>query len=84
MAAQRILTMSEEKGKKETYQINGLGPSSELMQASIEKGDTHLVCNAGGLGESTKVHPQPTTDPLDPLNWSTLQKHVILSIVMLK
>ncbi|KAL4974747.1 major facilitator superfamily domain-containing protein [Aspergillus desertorum] len=31
-----------------------------------------------------RVHPQPTSDPLDPLNWSRLQKHTILGIVMLK
>ncbi|KAL4998718.1 major facilitator superfamily domain-containing protein [Aspergillus recurvatus] len=31
-----------------------------------------------------RVHPQPTSDSLDPLNWSRLQKHTILGIVMLK
>lgn len=31
-----------------------------------------------------KVHPQPTSDALDPLNWSRLQKSFILGIVMLK
>ena len=31
-----------------------------------------------------KLHPQPTSDPLDPLNWSRLQKHTILAIVMFK
>lgn len=31
-----------------------------------------------------KLHPQPTSDPLDPLNWSRLQKHTILGIVMFK
>ncbi|KAL2830078.1 major facilitator superfamily domain-containing protein [Aspergillus cavernicola] len=31
-----------------------------------------------------RVHPQPTSDPLDPLNWSRLQKHTILAIVMFK
>lgn len=42
------------------------------------------------LGETTieqngmKTHPQPASDPLDPLNWSTLEKHTILGIVMLK
>ena len=30
------------------------------------------------------VHPQPTSDPLDPLNWSKLKKHTILAIVMFK
>jgi MFS family permease len=29
-----------------------------------------------------RLHPQPTTDPLDPLNWSSFQKHTILGIVM--
>lgn len=33
---------------------------------------------------TTKTHPQPTSDPLDPLNWSRFQKNGILSIVMLK
>ena len=32
----------------------------------------------------TKVHPQRTSDALDPLNWSRLQKNSILGIVMLK
>ncbi|KAL5343166.1 major facilitator superfamily domain-containing protein [Aspergillus crustosus] len=31
-----------------------------------------------------RVHPQPTSDPLDPLNWSRLEKHTILGIVMFK
>lgn len=31
-----------------------------------------------------KLHPQPTADPLDPLNWSSLWKHTILGIVMFK
>ena len=30
-----------------------------------------------------RLHPQPTTDPLDPLNWTFFQKHTILGIVML-
>ncbi|KAK5060151.1 hypothetical protein LTR84_010035 [Exophiala bonariae] len=34
--------------------------------------------------DGIRVHPQPTTDPLDPLNWSFFQKHSILAIVMLK
>lgn len=28
------------------------------------------------------LHPQPTADPLDPLNWSSFRKHTILAIVM--
>lgn len=29
----------------------------------------------------TVLIPQPSDDPLDPLNWSTVRKHVILLIV---
>ena len=32
--------------------------------------------------DGIRLHPQPTTDPLDPLNWSSFQKHSILGIVM--
>lgn len=43
--------------------------------------------DAGPLGvvvqkDSTISYPQPTADPLDPLNWSRLKKHTILGIVM--
>jgi hypothetical protein len=39
----------------------------------------------GGLTkDGIKIHPQPTADPLDPLNWSTSRKYLILSIVMWK
>ncbi|KAL2828827.1 major facilitator superfamily domain-containing protein, partial [Aspergillus pseudoustus] len=34
--------------------------------------------------DGVRVHPQPTADPLDPLNWSRLQKNTILGIVMFK
>lgn len=47
-------------------------------QAPNEKADVSL----GQDGDI--VHPQPTSDPLDPLNWSRHQKHTILGIVMLK
>ncbi|KIW21382.1 hypothetical protein PV08_01962 [Exophiala spinifera] len=39
----------------------------------------HLVMRDG-----VRLHPQPTSDPLDPLNWSSFQKHSILAIIMLK
>ena len=32
--------------------------------------------------DGLKLHPQPTADPLDPLNWSFAKKHTILAIVM--
>ncbi|OGE53086.1 hypothetical protein PENARI_c008G10144 [Penicillium arizonense] len=39
-----------------------------------------VALNKSGI----KLHPQPTSDSLDPLNWSSLQKHTILAIVMFK
>ena len=35
-------------------------------------------------GAVRRLHPEPTTDKLDPLNWTRLQKHTILGIVMFK
>lgn len=32
--------------------------------------------------DGMRLHPQPTSDPLDPLNWSSLHKHSILAIIM--
>jgi hypothetical protein len=45
-----------------------------------EKIDTngHVPLEKDGIA----LHPQPTSDPLDPLNWSSLKKHSILAIVM--
>lgn len=40
--------------------------------------------DAGLSRDATVLHPQPTGDRLDPLNWSSLEKHVILAIVMFK
>lgn len=34
------------------------------------------------LKHGMKLHPQPTSDPLDPLNWSTARKNSILVILM--
>jgi hypothetical protein len=36
----------------------------------------------GVARDGMKLHPQPTADPLDPLNWSSAKKHTILAIVM--
>ena len=37
----------------------------------------HIVSKDGVI-----LHPQPTGDALDPLNWSAYKKHSILAIVM--
>ena len=32
--------------------------------------------------DGLKLQPQPTADPLDPLNWTSWKKHTILAMVM--
>lgn len=52
--------------------------------AAIAPGLVDTVIESAVTKDGLKVHPQPTTDPLDPLNWSRWRKGCILSIVMLK
>ncbi|KAF4152129.1 hypothetical protein CNMCM6069_002551 [Aspergillus lentulus] len=70
----------------------------ELIKADLENSQRisgidekqFVPIELGVIGETTieqngiKIHPQPTSDPLDPLNWSRLEKHTILGIVMFK
>lgn len=52
----------------------GLEPSSSVSQATYE-----LVLSKDGF----PLFPQPVLgDDLDPLNWSSTQKHTILAMVM--
>lgn len=74
--------MTDEKGDKDR-QEQSANASSDQLPDSTEKG-AQLVGDTTVNKSGIKVHPQPTSDPLDPLNWSSLQKHVILAIVMLK
>ncbi|EPS32402.1 hypothetical protein PDE_07362 [Penicillium oxalicum 114-2] len=62
----------------------GAHPSTPFDQTdtTVEEGITHIVSDSKVTVDGLKVHPQPTTDPLDPLNWSTFQKHGILGIVI--
>ncbi|KAJ6119574.1 hypothetical protein N7523_003854 [Penicillium sp. IBT 18751x] len=54
----------------------------DFIPTSIESG-IQLAGEEAVDRNGIRLHPQPTSDPLDPLNWSSLQKHGILSIVML-
>ncbi|KAL2011057.1 hypothetical protein VTN00DRAFT_3775 [Thermoascus crustaceus] len=63
--------------------------SNSLKEKKVAVSTSHgVICDAPAGSEVTsdgiKLHPQPTSDPLDPLNWSSLRKHIILGIVMLK
>ena len=72
--------MSFEKGtniagkeKENTRAINEKEPTDPLEGRAYE---------INVLKDGVRTHPQPTTDPLDPLNWSSAKKHTILAIVM--
>lgn len=54
-------------------------PSSDVdnEKGNVRHIEHHIVSKDGVV-----LHPQPTADALDPLNWSTYKKHSILAIVM--
>lgn len=70
--ADKLLGRNEEKG--------------DLPYVSNEKGvldqDVDHVYDLSVTKDGVKVQPQPTADPLDPLNWPSFKKHTILGIVM--
>lgn len=53
-------------------------------EKTIQEEPVGTVTNEVVIGDDGfKMFPQPVTnDDLDPLNWSFVQKHTILSIVM--
>ncbi|KAK5081879.1 hypothetical protein LTR70_008441 [Exophiala xenobiotica] len=51
-----------------------LGRNEQEKQAQV-------IGEGAIVRDGMRVHPQPTSDPLDPLNWSSLRKHSILFIV---
>ncbi len=59
--------------------------SQEIKEkVELAPGLVDTVVEGAVTKDGLKVHPQPTTDPLDPLNWSPWRKNSILAIVMLK
>lgn len=54
---------------KEKFEVGATTPPA----AGID----HVITRDG-----MRLHPQPTSDPLDPLNWTSTRKHSILAIIM--
>lgn len=72
--------MSEEKRNEARGKEYG-APASVNEKRSVDESAAQsyeLVVVRDGI----KTHPQPTADPMDPLNWSPAKKHTILAIVM--
>lgn len=66
--------------KKADLEQNGDGILKEKQEIDLGPSPVDNVVTKDGM----RMHPQPTTDPLDPLNWSGVRKHSILAIVMFK
>lgn len=54
-------------------------PSNDVgnEKGNVPHVEHHIVSKNGVV-----LHPQPTADALDPLNWSAYKKNSILAIVM--
>ena len=72
--------MGEKQAGSDAVTVDKADTSFNPENASVADGAVENGITAEGM----KLHPQPTGDPLDPLNWSTTRKHVILGIVMFK
>lgn len=73
--------MAERKGSIDRSNIEDIHEHKEsegyLVDASLEDGVDLKLAKDG----HTILIPQPSADPLDPLNWSQFKKHLILFIV---
>ncbi|KAI9876639.1 MAG: hypothetical protein M1830_006039 [Pleopsidium flavum] len=83
------MTMAAEYDESKANKV--LGTSADhngLLDGIQEKATLNHENRENYEGELTKngarLQPQPTADPLDPLNWSSFKKHLILAIVMWK
>ena len=56
--------------------------ANDSNEKSIVDHDAGQTYETAIKKDGVKLHPQPTSDPLDPLNWTGFRKHSILGIVM--
>ncbi len=81
---------SEKIAPSSKDKANGILGGSDGSKGTQDVEDGQDVMNAGRNNSvdvavsknGLKLQPQPTADPLDPLNWTSLKKHTILAIVM--
>lgn len=68
------LTRLDTKGEDEGYVLDV--QQQQPFQPDNEAGDVKLAADG-----HTRLIPQPSDDPNDPLNWSWRKKHIILFVV---
>lgn len=79
--------MSDMKNQLTTEEVENGGPVDDLHEFKESEGYIARVdtTHRGNLRVAKDGHtvliPQPSDSPLDPLNWSTTRKHVILLII---
>ena len=69
--------IATEKGEQNQF-IEEQGFYGAHMLDAQQLRDANLKTTADG---KTILIPQPSTDPNDPLNWSSLKKHIILFVI---
>lgn len=67
-----------EKTTENNPKSSSYDPEKGGKDAPLQDFDAPPALTKDGI----KLHPQPTSDPLDPLNWSSSRKHGILALVM--
>ncbi|KAJ5563416.1 hypothetical protein N7535_008580 [Penicillium sp. DV-2018c] len=73
----------KEQSKKTNSKYSSSDDQDNQTSMPMAQG-TQILYHAAVGTNGIRLHPQPTADALDPLNWSKFQKHIILSIVMFK
>lgn len=82
--------MAEPVNEKVGHAVESHSPSNTALslenkeKVELAPGLIETVVEGAVTKDGLKIHPQPTTDPLDPLNWSPWRKNSILAIVMIK
>lgn len=58
-------------------------PGTVLLdqQAAHSENQTGRLKHGTGKNSHIVLAPQPSEDPNDPLNWSSLKKHIVLAVI---
>ncbi|KAJ5919907.1 Major facilitator superfamily domain general substrate transporter [Penicillium verhagenii] len=76
--------MSDQKSNEKSDPDRIINESGGQAPIKIDHGSQISINVPAVTRGGIKLHPQPTSDALDPLNWSNFHKNVILAIVMFK
>lgn len=78
-----VNTPGGSSSKKEQILMEELRDEFPSNDVDNEKGNVpHVEHHINVSRDGVILHPQPTADVLDPLNWSAYKKKSILAIVM--